>query len=569
MATELITLLTKIQSNDEEEAIKLLTKVNFEQKQFHSLMMNIFRSNSTKLIQHVINCYPTILTEKNIYEEIPIFYSIRHNNPNYLQLWNNNALNHKTSMNENILHYLCRSSIQNINSIIKEIHKKNSTLINDTNIYKETPLHIAASVGNYKLSELLLNLGADATKMNSFGLTPLYCAMESGNSECVKLLESSITNEESNVDVIIDISQTNKNLIEEPTKETNLEIISSQQTSVSSIHEISTEQDKKFQELRTKVQLIIQGKRNTELKTNTHYLKQNKYKILSVDGGGVKGILSAVIIGRIIQKHPTFLVNTNLFCGCSVGSILVSLMSVGYNLDVCAELLELISQYTFIDKNTSPNYPKYSNTNLVFLLQTIFGDICLRDIPRHYLVNSFQMDSSTTPRKCHSHCFTNIKKGYENEKISDLCLRSSAAPTYFEPYQQFYIDGGVFDNCAIGVTWPYVFGKKGLNLNPKDVVCFSLSAGCPDPYYIDREIIKNGGATQWVPLLDDLFSFARRSQTVQSGEIYLGERWYRLDPPLNARILLDDISQFSTLRKIAESIDLTEVDEWVKNYWEE
>ncbi|EKX34472.1 hypothetical protein GUITHDRAFT_80524, partial [Guillardia theta CCMP2712] len=47
-----------------------------------------------------------------------------------------------------------------------------------------------------------------------------------------------------------------------------------------------------------------------------------EFRILSLDGGGVRGILSAVILARLLKAVPTFLDNVDLLAGTSTGGLI-------------------------------------------------------------------------------------------------------------------------------------------------------------------------------------------------------------------------------------------------------
>jgi len=46
------------------------------------------------------------------------------------------------------------------------------------------------------------------------------------------------------------------------------------------------------------------------------------YRILSIDGGGVRGILTCVVLERLAEAVPDFLTKLDLFAGTSTGSVL-------------------------------------------------------------------------------------------------------------------------------------------------------------------------------------------------------------------------------------------------------
>ncbi|XP_018342829.1 PREDICTED: transient receptor potential channel pyrexia-like [Trachymyrmex septentrionalis] len=60
---------------------------------------------------------------------------------------------------------------------------------NNPQVYTETPLHVATSLGNVRCTKLLLNHGADVrVQLGVARSTPLHLAAEEGSVECTKLL---------------------------------------------------------------------------------------------------------------------------------------------------------------------------------------------------------------------------------------------------------------------------------------------------------------------------------------------------------------------------------------------
>ena len=54
----------------------------------------------------------------------------------------------------------------------------------------------------------------------------------------------------------------------------------------------------------------------------------NLYHILSIDGGGVRGLVACVILERLEAAHPGFLDQVDLFAGTSTGAIVALGMAV-------------------------------------------------------------------------------------------------------------------------------------------------------------------------------------------------------------------------------------------------
>lgn len=69
--------------------------------------------------------------------------------------------------------------------------------------------------------------------------------------------------------------------------------------------------------------------------------------ILSLDGGGIKGVVVAQIILRISEEFPEFLERVDLVAGCSTGSILTGFICAGYKPDEIVEFFKLASPLVF------------------------------------------------------------------------------------------------------------------------------------------------------------------------------------------------------------------------------
>jgi ankyrin repeat protein len=81
---------------------------------------------------------------------------------------------------------------------------KDDLIINGQDKYGWTPLHCACHHGNIACVELLLKLGASATKVNKQGKTPFHLASAQCRSEIVALLlqhDASIVNIKDNMDM--------------------------------------------------------------------------------------------------------------------------------------------------------------------------------------------------------------------------------------------------------------------------------------------------------------------------------------------------------------------------------
>ena len=232
------------------------------------------------------------------------------------------------------------------------------------------------------------------------------------------------------------------------------------------------------------------------------------YRILALDGGGIRGIYTAVLLDRLSQQVPGFLGRADLLAGTSTGGILALGLAMAMT---PAQLVALYQNngsqifsapplHEFVDLGNLVG-AKYDNSNLSKILRATFGDGTLASLlPRHVLITSFDLDNGATPpkpRRWKPKFFHNFAGPDSDgaEKIADVALRTSAAPTYFPVYQG-YVDGGtVANNPAMAALAQALNpGTGGQKLD--DVRLFSVGTGVT-PTYISGDDL-NWGEAQWV-----------------------------------------------------------------------
>lgn len=59
--------------------------------------------------------------------------------------------------------------------------------------------------------------------------------------------------------------------------------------------------------------------------------QSRSYKILSLDGGGVRGVITAVILQRLMEVFPDLLKDVDLVAGTSTGGLLALIIAAGYS----------------------------------------------------------------------------------------------------------------------------------------------------------------------------------------------------------------------------------------------
>lgn len=72
------------------------------------------------------------------------------------------------------------------------------------------------------------------------------------------------------------------------------------------------------------------------------HVSTNTFRVLSLDGGGVRGVLTAVILARIEREYPSFLdQHVDLVAGSSTGGLIGLLLAAGYTASECLEIYKV------------------------------------------------------------------------------------------------------------------------------------------------------------------------------------------------------------------------------------
>ena len=238
----------------------------------------------------------------------------------------------------------------------------------------------------------------------------------------------------------------------------------------------------------------------------------NNCKILSFDGGGMKGLFSAYfmkqfcldagIAGNEIYKH------FDIIAGTSIGGIQALAYASGYSPDDMIQLfLDQQNPLTNGSDNTSSIfYPPvstlqkiktllygdetwYQNTNLKALLNQKFGQTKMFQLKTNVLIPSVEIYTTTVadlgteisnarPVLYSNMTFPSLEG--QDYLVQDVALCTSAAPIYFPavnigevttPNSKF-IDGGVYQNNPAALQW-----ALGNALNPSANRICLLSVG--------------------------------------------------------------------------------------------
>ena len=288
------------------------------------------------------------------------------------------------------------------------------------------------------------------------------------------------------------------------------------------------------------------------------------YKILSIDGGGIRGIIPARVLERLETHVPGIVQEFDLYAGSSTGAVLAAGFASGFDPRFMRQMYQGFGEQVFADSIWDDlrdlKYilgADYSIDNLKVLLERVIGETTLGDLEKKVLIATFDLkDESRDPPRWKPKFFHNYpdSRGDSQERLVDVVIRSAAAPIYF-PIYQGYIDGGVSainpSMCALA---------QAFNEGFLDLRLLSLGTG-NNPRWLDEQ---NGdwGVYQWgLNLVNLVMDGGSEVADYQCRQI-LKDQYFRLQPQLLKPIGMDEWRSTGELIEIADAIDLEPILAW-------
>lgn len=307
------------------------------------------------------------------------------------------------------------------------------------------------------------------------------------------------------------------------------------------------------------------------------------YRILSLDGGGLRGLITARLLQRIGEEsgHADWLDRVDLIAGTSTGGILALGLASGMTPQRIAELY-LDTGAKIFDDSLWDNIrdlsklvgADYSNKPLRRALIGLFGDTTLRQLRTKVTIPAFDLDNQAADpakRSWKPKIFHNFPGADSDGAVSvvDVAMYSSAAPTYF-PSVDGYIDGGVFANNPSMVAIAQAISSRNESADRcalDDIVLLSVGTGA-SPMFVKGQTL-DWGYAQWIkPLMELLLDGVSGIADYQSSEL-LSDRYQRLQPVFgpDESIKLDDVKKMPQMEAVAAKQDLSEVHRWLAEHW--
>ncbi|TVQ21772.1 MAG: patatin [Leptolyngbya sp. DLM2.Bin15] len=292
-------------------------------------------------------------------------------------------------------------------------------------------------------------------------------------------------------------------------------------------------------------------------------------KILSIDGGGIRGLIPALVLANIERNTGKAVAECfDLIAGTSTGGILALGFSKPdaqgkpkYSAYDLAEIYEQKGDEIFprssCKKISSINgliNTRYSHEGLEEILDMYFGDDLLGSGLTRTLITSYDIENREPL------FFKSWREEFGSVLMKHAARATSAAPTYFEPAlipigntKKALVDGGVFINSPS--VSAYVEAKR---LFPEEHDFFVLSLGTGElTRAIPYSQAKDWGKASWLlPLLSCVFDGVVDAAHYQMNML-LDDKYIRLQTDLyKASDDIDNVTDDNIKKLEAEAKEL-------------
>ncbi len=259
-----------------------------------------------------------------------------------------------------------------------------------------------------------------------------------------------------------------------------------------------------------------------------------RFQILSLDGGGIRGVFTAAVLAAIEDDLESPVTNHfDLIAGTSTGGIIAIALGLGlrpreilnFYLDSGPRIFNREHGWALVRQWFKR---KYDGVGLQDALTKVFGQRLFGESSVRLVVPAYNIGEGSVHvfRTAHHE---RLKRDYRVPAWK-VAMATSAAPAYFPAFLGLdnirLIDGGVWANNPGMVAIGEAVGC--LNVEIQDIALLSLSTLLPMPQY--GTSLNWGGLIRWAPTASDVVLRATSQGVHNQVSFLLPGRYYRLSP---------------------------------------
>jgi hypothetical protein len=282
-------------------------------------------------------------------------------------------------------------------------------------------------------------------------------------------------------------------------------------------------------------------------------------RILSLDGGGIKGAFHVAFLAAIEERlpHPVA-AYFDLIAGTSTGGIIALGLGLGFTARQMVELYEKLGATVFPSRRFRVIHDlfwaKYRPEPLRRAMESAFGDRVLGESRARLVIPSLSLETGKVHvyKTAHHPLF---EMDYQESAVR-VALATAAAPTYFPPHRSSsgipLADGGLWANNPVGMAVVEAIGVlewERANLRV-------LSLGCPTaPVDVGVARWRGKGELYWARRLADVFMSGQSFGSLGTAQLLAGhDNVHRVCSPAPAgRFGLDSISEIDSLKGLGSA----------------
>jgi hypothetical protein len=281
-------------------------------------------------------------------------------------------------------------------------------------------------------------------------------------------------------------------------------------------------------------------------------LSGEPFRILCLDGGGVRGAFTAAVLARWEESGKKVVDHFDLIAGTSTGGIL----AIGLGLGLPAQSLlefyrnngEVIFPMTSLSERVrrkllqvfQPKFEPYELDRLLCEAYDSSGEATLAEAKTRLLITSYNMTANAVKLYRTPH-YPGLRQSASPRAVS-VGRATSAAPTYFPPAvveetiaSHEAVDGGVWANCPAMAAIGEASRVLKIPLDRIELLSVGTAGFAP---ILDTP--SSGGLSGWALKAVDLFMNSQMEATLLYASQLLGDRFVRVDDDMPSEDKLDD-----------------------------
>lgn len=279
--------------------------------------------------------------------------------------------------------------------------------------------------------------------------------------------------------------------------------------------------------------------------------KDRDFRILSLDGGGIKGLYTSAFLARLeegLPKGTSIQEYFDLIAGTSTGGIIAIGLSAGLSAREIHAIYENHGGRIFSPQSCGILKPKYDAQILASVLDGVLRNKQLRDANVRLNIPSanFRTGENVIFKTPHHPDF----KKDASESMLTVALSTSAAPSMFKAHDHRndkLLDGALITNNPIMIA--LVDALTCFDINRRQVKILSISPGSPVPQMTIKKTL--GGKLYWAEAFKHFIFHGDKNADGQAGLLIGRDRLWRFEPnERNRDIAMDDY--LSSLRSLVE-----------------